>query len=51
MEDDNLNVSEVDTIEAEEVDKPQIEIKAETEVDDPYFHLRDGNYIGGLTMP
>lgn len=21
------------------------------EVEDPYFHLRDGNYIGGLTMP
>lgn len=19
--------------------------------EDPYFHLRDGNYIGGLTMP
>ena len=23
----------------------------EEEVEDPYFHLRDGNYIGGLTMP
>ena len=23
----------------------------EEEAEDPYFHLRDGNYIGGLTMP
>lgn len=23
----------------------------ETPEEDPYFHLRDGNYIGGLTMP
>ena len=23
----------------------------EDEVEDPYFQLRDGKYIGGLTMP
>lgn len=23
----------------------------EVSEEDPYFHLRDGNYIGGLTMP
>ena len=28
---------------------PSAETKGE--VEDPYFHLRDGNYIGGLTMP
>lgn len=28
-----------------------ISTENEEEVEDPYFHLRDGNYIGGLTMP
>jgi hypothetical protein len=51
MEDDNLNVSEVDTTETKEVEQPQSEAKKENEVEDPYFHLSDGNYIGGLTMP
>lgn len=51
MEDENLNVSVVDTTEKEEVVEPQTETKAENEVEDPYYHLRDGNYIGGLTMP
>ena len=41
--------------ENEELDPIKISTNTSTEneeeVEDPYFHLRDGNYIGGLTMP
>lgn len=46
MEDEELIKSETEPTEVE------TEAQVETEeVEDPYFHLRDGNYIGGLTMP
>lgn len=51
MEDETPSLSEIDRIETNEVEQPKSETKKETEVDDPYFHLSDGNYIGGLTMP
>jgi hypothetical protein len=46
MEDEELIESEIELTEIE------TETQVDTEeVEDPYFHLRDGNYIGGLTMP
>lgn len=46
MEDEELIKSEIEPTEVE------TETQVDTdEVYDPYFHLRDGNYIGGLTMP
>jgi hypothetical protein len=46
MEDEELIKSEIEPNEVETETQPNTE-----EVEDPYFHLRDGNYIGGLTMP
>jgi hypothetical protein len=46
MKDEELIKSESVVIESETENVVDTE-----EVEDPYFHLRDGNYIGGLTMP
>ena len=55
----NMKTEEEETINSSNENEELKPIKTNTspstenegEVEDPYFHLRDGNYIGGLTMP
>lgn len=51
MESNEEETPIIPSTENEEIATSTNSILEVEEVEDPYFHLRDGNYIGGLTMP